>query len=116
MHDIYEPADPPYRKQIPIYTPSDRIGSPIITIDPAKIVGVVETDLEDEARGFSEISPLTESIGQNVAEFLAAQLAAGMIPQAVSADSIRRGRHRQFGAAALWAAIPGFRRSRCTPK
>ena len=60
MHDIYEPADPPYRKQIPIYTPSDRIGSPIITIDPAKIVGVVETDLEDEARGFSEISPLTE--------------------------------------------------------
>ena len=21
MHDIYEPADPPYRKQIPIYTP-----------------------------------------------------------------------------------------------
>ena len=32
-----------YRKQIPIYTPSDRIGSPIITVDPAKIVGVVET-------------------------------------------------------------------------
>ena len=81
MHDIYEPADPPYRKQIPIYTPSDRIGSPIITIDPAKIVGIVETDLEDEARGFSEISPLTESIGHNVAEFLAAQLAAGMIPK-----------------------------------
>src|SRR5260370_34464523 len=81
MHDIYEPKDPPYRKQIPIYTPSDRIGSPIINIDPAKIVGVVETDLEDEARGFSEISPLTESIGHNVAEFLAAQLAAGMIPK-----------------------------------
>ena len=81
LHDIYEPADPPYRKQIPIYTPSDRIGSPIITIDPAKIVGVVETDLEDEARGFSEISPLTETIGHNVAEFLAAQLAAGMIPK-----------------------------------
>jgi len=81
MHDIYEPADPPYRKQIPIYKPSDRIGSPIITIDPAKIVGVVETSLEDEARGFSEISPLTESIGHNVAEFLAAQLAAGMIPK-----------------------------------
>jgi len=39
LHDIYEPADPPYRKQIPIYTPSDRRGSPIITIDPHKIVG-----------------------------------------------------------------------------
>ena len=31
LHDIYEPADPPYRKQIPIYTPSDRIGSPILS-------------------------------------------------------------------------------------
>jgi acetyl-CoA hydrolase len=81
LHDIYEPADPPHRKQIPIYTPSDRIGSPIICIDPAKIVGVVETDLEDEARGFSEITPLTETIGNHVAEFLASQLACGKIPQ-----------------------------------
>jgi acetyl-CoA hydrolase len=81
LHDIYEPANPPNRKQIPVYTPSDRIGSPIITIDPAKIVGVVETDLEDEARGFSEVTPLTETIGNNVAEFLSGQLKAGMIPR-----------------------------------
>ena len=54
MHDIYEPADPPHRREIPIYRPSDRIGSPIVTVDPSKIVGVVVTDLEDEARGFSE--------------------------------------------------------------
>ena len=81
LHDIYEPLDPPHRKQIPIYAPSDRIGSPIVTVDPAKIAGVVETNLEDEARGFSDISPLTEAIGHNVAEFLAAQLAAGMIPR-----------------------------------
>jgi succinate CoA transferase len=81
LHDIYEPADPPYRKQIPIYKPSDRIGSPIITIDPSKIVAVVETDLEDEARGFSDSSPLTDRIGNNVAEFLAGQLATGMIPK-----------------------------------
>ncbi len=80
IHDIYEPDDPPYRHEIPIYKPSDRIGSPIITVDPTKIVGVVETDLEDEARGFSDISPLTQRIGDNVAEFLAAQLASGMIP------------------------------------
>src|ERR1017187_768544 len=81
LHDIYEPADPPYRQQIPIYKPSDRIGSPIITIHPAKIMGGVETDLEDEAPGFGESSPLTESLGYNVAEFLAAQLADGMIPK-----------------------------------
>jgi len=80
VHDIYEPADPPNRKQIPIYKPSDRIGSPIVTVDPSKIMGVVETDLEDEARGFSAITPLTERIGDNVAEFLAEQLANGMLP------------------------------------
>jgi succinate CoA transferase len=81
IHDIYEPADPPYRKQIPIYKPSDRIGSPIITIDPAKIAGVVETDLPDEARGFSSTSLLTDRIGCNVSEFLAQQVKAGMIPK-----------------------------------
>ena len=81
MHDIYEPADPPYRKQIPIYKPSDRIGSPIISIDPAKIVGVVETNLEDEARGFSEISPLDRIHRPQCRRVSGAQLAAGMIPK-----------------------------------
>ena len=41
MHDIYEPNDPPLRREIPIYSPSDRIGSPVVKVDPAKIVGVV---------------------------------------------------------------------------
>ena len=81
IHDIYEPADPPYRHEIPIYKPSDRIGSEIVTVDPSKIVGVVETELEDESRGFSDISPLTERIGNNVAEFLASQIPAGLIPK-----------------------------------
>ena len=35
IHDIYEPADPPNRRQIPIYSPSDRIGSPIIPVPPS---------------------------------------------------------------------------------
>ena len=36
FHDIYQPADPPYRKEIPVYTPSDRVGVPYIQIDPSK--------------------------------------------------------------------------------
>src|ERR1043165_3745758 len=81
IHDIYEPADPPNRRQIPIYSPSDRIGSPIIAVPPSKIAGIVETDLEDEARGFSAVSPVTRKIGENVAEFLAGQRAAGALPK-----------------------------------
>lgn len=82
MHDIYEPADPPLRREIPIFTPSDRIGSPVVKVDPAKIVGVVETELDDETGGFGAPTPVTERIGNQVAEFLAAELTAGRVPAA----------------------------------
>ncbi|HWQ52712.1 MAG TPA: acetyl-CoA hydrolase/transferase family protein [Bryobacteraceae bacterium] len=82
MHDIYEPADPPSRREIPIFAASDRVGSPVVKVDPAKIVGIVETDLEDEVGGFVPATPTTEQIGNRVAEFLAAEIVAGRIPQA----------------------------------
>jgi succinate CoA transferase len=81
IHDIYEPADPPNRRQIPIYSPSDRIGSPIIAVPPKKIAGIVETELEDEARPFTGGNAVTRQIGMNVAEFLAAQLSEGRLPK-----------------------------------
>jgi succinate CoA transferase len=81
IHDIYEPADPPNRRQIPIYTPGDRIGSPIIAVPPGKIAGIVETNLEDEARSFTKGTAITRRIGENVAEFLARQLVEGRLPK-----------------------------------
>ena len=81
MHDIYTPADPPLRREIPIYSPSDRIGSPICLVDPNKIVGVVCTDLNDEVGGFSEATPVTNAIGQHVANFLAEEMFEGRIPK-----------------------------------
>ena len=45
IHDIFEPQDPPTRSEIPIFSASDRIGSPICVIDPKKIAGVVYTNL-----------------------------------------------------------------------
>jgi acyl-CoA hydrolase len=80
MHDIYEPADPPLRREIPIYAASDRVGSPVVKVDPAKIAGLVETDLEDETGSFDAPTPTTQQIGNRVAEFLAGELAAGRIP------------------------------------
>lgn len=79
-HDIYEPADPPYRQPLNICNPSDRIGKPYVKIDPKKIVGVVEVNLPDEARGFAASDPLTTQIGQNVANFLVEDMKAGRIP------------------------------------
>ncbi len=80
LHDIYEPADPPRRREIPIYSAMDRVGSPLLKIDPAKIVGIVETDEPDEGAAFEPPTPTTERIGHNVAEFFAAELAGGRIP------------------------------------
>jgi len=80
MHDIFEPDDPPNRREIPIYKPSDRAGPPYIKVDPAKIAGVVETNLPDETAGFDAPNEVTRKIGQNVAEFLAGELKNGTIP------------------------------------
>lgn len=64
LHDVYEPLDPPYRREISIFKPSDRIGKPYIQVDPKKIVGVVETNWPDEARSFAAADPLTDKIGR----------------------------------------------------
>ncbi len=80
IHDIYEPADPPYRREIPIYKPSDRAGSAVIKIDPHKILGVVETDASDEVSPFKAVTGTTEAIGANVARFIAGELKSGRIP------------------------------------
>lgn len=80
LHDIYEPLDPPHRREIPLYSPSDRIGTPYIQVDPSKIVGVVETDLDDETSVFAPPDDITARIGQNVAGFLAAEIRSGRVP------------------------------------
>ncbi len=81
MHDIYEPADPPYRREIPIYTPSDRIGRPFVKVDPSKIVGIVKTDVPNEGGHFTPLDDVTMAIGKNVANFLVEEIKAGRLPE-----------------------------------
>ena len=81
LHDVYEPIDPPYRKEINVFQPSDRVGTPYLQVDPKKIVGIVETNIPDEARGFADPDPITDQIGQNVVDFLAADMRRGIIPK-----------------------------------
>jgi propionyl-CoA:succinyl-CoA transferase len=80
MHDIFEPEDPPTRRELPIYHVRDRVGSPVVIVSPSKIVGVVMTDMNDECGAFCGTNPVTERIGHHVAEFLVAELRAGRIP------------------------------------
>lgn len=81
LHDVYEPLDPPLRREIPVYTPKDRIGSAILKVDPKKIVGIVETCVDDQVGGFSPSDAVTDAVGQNVAKFLVQEMEAGRIPK-----------------------------------
>ncbi len=81
FHDIYEPADPPHRREIPVYSCPDRIGTETIKVDPSKIAGIIRTNRPDEIGGFKDADAITTKIGENVAEFLAAELRSGDIPE-----------------------------------
>ena len=70
IHDIYLPLDPPNRTEIPIFKPSDRIGSPVLKLDPEKIVGVVMSDHYEGVKPFTPLDDTTKQIGANVCTFL----------------------------------------------
>ena len=80
FHDNYIPLDPPHRREIPIYKPSDRIGTTVLKIDPKKIIGVVPSNESESISSFTELSEATRAIGANVAEFLASEMHKGRIP------------------------------------
>ncbi|MCQ2330964.1 MAG: succinate CoA transferase, partial [Paludibacteraceae bacterium] len=80
LHDLYEPADPPQRREIPVYKPSDRIGTDCITVPASKVVAVVHTNRPNEVGKFTPLDETTQQIGNNVAAFLEAEMKAGRIP------------------------------------
>ncbi|MDR2928778.1 MAG: acetyl-CoA hydrolase/transferase family protein [Cytophagaceae bacterium] len=80
MHDIVEPAAPPYRKEIHVESARDRIGTECIKVDPAKIV-VVECNSPNEGGGFAPVDEITTRIGENVANFFIREMAEGRMPK-----------------------------------
>lgn len=80
FHDVYEPEDPPHRQPLPILRTDDRIGAPVVKVDPKKIAGIVESNEPDQVNAFGAINETTARIGENVANFLAAELQRGLIP------------------------------------
>ena len=82
LHDIYIPLDPPNRREIPIYTPHDRAGSPPAHVAPKKVVGVVKTSFQlGKAGAFTPVDDTTRKIGHNVVQFLINEMKCGRIPK-----------------------------------
>lgn len=81
LHDTFEPAECGFgRAPIPIMGAYDRVGKDYVSIDPHKIVGVIESCIPEEARAFKELTPVTTQMGLNVAEFLVNDMKLGHIP------------------------------------
>lgn len=80
MHDIAVLPRPPHRSPIPIQHPLTKIGVPFATVDPKKIVGIVENDEPDGVEAFDAPDEVSEKIAGHVVRFLADELRAGRIP------------------------------------
>jgi acetyl-CoA hydrolase len=80
MHDIALLSRPPHRSPIPIHHPLTRMGVPYMTVDPERIVGVVETDASDGVASFAEPDEVSRGIAEHVVRFLLDELAANRIP------------------------------------
>ena len=81
FHDNYVPQDPPHRREIPIYKPSDRIGSTVLKIDPKKIIGVVPSNASESIKPFTAPDEVSQRISENICHFLASKVREGRIPK-----------------------------------
>lgn len=80
MHDVAILQPPPHRSPIPIYEPLSKMGMPFATVDPRKVVGVVENHQSDGVRPFCAPDAISERIAGHVVQFLIDELQAGRIP------------------------------------
>jgi succinate CoA transferase len=80
MADIMIPKPPPFRPAIDLDHPLQRVGKPFVRIDPEKIIGIVETDEDDELSDMEPSDATSRTIARHVVDFLQAELASGRIP------------------------------------
>lgn len=80
MHDVRILPRPPHRSAIPIHHPLSKIGTPYATVDPKKIVGVIENDSSDGVAAFSPPDDVSNAIAGHVVKFISEEIASGRIP------------------------------------
>ncbi len=80
MHDIHTVLPPPHTRPIPILRPGDRVGSKYLSVDPAKIVAVVETDIPDRNSPLAPPDDASDRIARNIVDFLANEVRLGRLP------------------------------------
>lgn len=79
MHDIWRMPRTPNRIPIPIKNTGDRIGDTSISIDPNKVVAVIETDAPDRNAPFKPLDDVSREIASNFLGFLEGEVKAGRL-------------------------------------
>ncbi|MEA5154880.1 succinate CoA transferase [Raineyella sp.] len=86
MHDIMSGLHQvPLDFAIPIYHPGDRIGGKYLTVDPAKVIAVVENDTPDRNSPFKPLDDVSKSIAGHLLDFLDLEAKAGRLPNPMPA-------------------------------
>lgn len=80
MADILVLPPPPRLDPIPIYDPLTKIGYPYATVDPKKIIGIIESNEPDRIEPFATLDWKAKSIADNVVRFLFGEMISGRIP------------------------------------
>ncbi|MDR2338094.1 MAG: succinate CoA transferase [Deltaproteobacteria bacterium] len=87
LHDIYTPANPPQRREIPIFNVQDRIGTHYVQVNPDKIVGIVQTTEENKIPSFRQSDAESNAIAEHIIEFLVHEEKMGRLPQGLPYQS-----------------------------
>lgn len=81
MHDIFVLPKPPHRREIPMYSTADRIGSPYLECGIDRIDCIVESDIPDRVRDLAPPDATSEKIADNLIEFLEYEQKMGRLPK-----------------------------------
>jgi succinyl-CoA:acetate CoA-transferase len=85
IHDIYDVSGlHGERTPIPIMRTADRIGSPYVKLDPAKVVAVVMTNHADRNAPFKKPGEDHLRIAQHILDFLDGEVKAGRLPASLT--------------------------------
>ncbi len=80
MADITIMPPPPHRSPIPIYHPLNKIGLPYASVDPRKIVAVIDNNEPDGIAPMDPPDEISRQIAHQVVDFLLDEMRAGRIP------------------------------------
>ncbi|GKV65172.1 acetyl-CoA hydrolase [Sporosarcina sp. NCCP-2331] len=81
LHDIYIPEYQGDRKEIPVYSVTDKIGTPGIKVDPAKVRGIVITEKMDIPSPIVPPDEETQEIANNLLDFFRDEIKKGRMDE-----------------------------------